>query len=121
MKNSNNERNNPNLFSMLDISAGGLVTSRQIEELADGGFKTVISIAYEAHTIDEFNGITGPFPSSMEEIKIANEFGMQAVNYNVSYTASSLYSLSTDILHMPKPIFIHCHVCALFEFSFLCH
>lgn len=97
-----------------------MVTSRQIEGLADAGFKSILSIAYEPEEIDVYNDIVGPFPSSMEEIKIAQQFGMNGVNYNVTYNVNSLYSLSTAILHMPKPIYFHCHVSEQFMTVHFC-
>jgi protein tyrosine phosphatase (PTP) superfamily phosphohydrolase (DUF442 family) len=39
---------------------------------------------------------------------------MEAVQYNASYTMMSLTALSRDIIQMPKPVYIHCHVSLMY-------
>ena len=93
-----------------DIYSGGLLTTRQIEYLAAMQFGSVVSVIYIESSMDEFNGVNGSFPSSMEEIQLSKDLGMSATYIESVYTKDSLYQISTSILRMPKPIYIHCQV-----------
>jgi len=93
----------PGLFT------GGLLTKRQIEYLATVGFGSIITLADNNSTLSEFHGIPGEYPSNLDEVRYARELGMDSQSYRVTYSVDSLYMLSISMLHMKKPIYLHCY------------
>jgi protein tyrosine phosphatase (PTP) superfamily phosphohydrolase (DUF442 family) len=93
------------LFSCV---AGGKLTERQIQYLAEGGFKSILSTLPQDEPLDSYNGMAGPFPSSAQEAEIAARFGMTAVAMDTQMTAESAQKVSDAILAMEKPIYVHC-------------
>lgn len=92
------------------LYTGGKVTSREIQYLAEAGFKSIISISPQDEVMAEFNGVEGPFPSSVEEIEIARKYGMNAMLVPADMSVESVKELSRTIIDMEKPIYVHCHV-----------
>mmetsp|Transcript_1720 Transcript_1720/g.2697 ORF Transcript_1720/g.2697 Transcript_1720/m.2697 type:complete len:378 (+) Transcript_1720:71-1204(+) len=90
------------------IYTGGRLTSRDIQYLAEGGFRSIISTLPLDDTLDTFNGMEGPFPSSEDEVQIAKEFGMDAVYFSTSFSVESVKQVSDYIMKMEKPVYIHC-------------
>jgi protein tyrosine phosphatase (PTP) superfamily phosphohydrolase (DUF442 family) len=87
---------------------GGKLTERQIQYLAEGGFKSILSTMPQAESMESYNGISGPFPSSSQEAEIAAELGMKAVAMDTQLTAASAQEVSDMILTLEKPIYVHC-------------
>ena len=72
-----------------------------------GGFKSILSIE-NVTTHDAVNdNITGVWPSSLEEIAIAEKWGMTAVLLD-GWGADFALQVSDMLIKLPKPIFLHC-------------
>lgn len=84
------------------------MTERQIEYLAEAGFKSILSTLPQSEPLDSFNGITGPFPSSEQEIEIAKRFGITAIVMSTELTTESAEKVSDTIMALEKPIYVHC-------------
>jgi hypothetical protein len=106
-----------NFLYLLIHVEGGLPTKREIEYLAAAGFGSILSIADNNETLAEYNGIEGEFLSNLDEIRYARELGMDASVHHVVYSPESIYMISTTILHLKKPIYLHCEVSSSFLFS----
>lgn len=100
-----------------DIFPGGRLTSRQITSLADGSFKSVLSIV-EFPTDDEiYNGVVGSFPSTKNELAQVASMNLVPAVYNAALTVNDVIAVSTLLESLPKPVFIHCHVRTCTSFS----
>ena len=86
------------------------MTERQIQYLAESGFKSIISTLPQDEELETFNGISGPFPSSTQEIEIAKQFGMNAIVLDTDLSVEWTLKVSDAILEMEKPIYLHCGV-----------
>mmetsp|Transcript_11137 Transcript_11137/g.18190 ORF Transcript_11137/g.18190 Transcript_11137/m.18190 type:complete len:387 (-) Transcript_11137:945-2105(-) len=92
------------------IYTGGKLTERQVEYLAEAGFKSILITLPQDEPLDSFNGMAGPFPSSAQEAEIAAKLGMTAVAMETQMTVESAMAVSDAILAMQKPIYVHCGV-----------
>lgn len=92
------------------LYTGGKLTERQVEYLAEAGFKSILSTLPQEEPLDSFNGMAGPFPSSAQEAEIAAKFDMTAVAMKTQLTVESATAVSDAILTMQKPIYVHCGV-----------
>jgi hypothetical protein len=115
------QQNSFHLSCSSDSSLGGLLTKREIEYLATAGFGSILSLADNNASMAEFNGIEGEFLSNMDEIRYARQLGMDASNHHPAYSTESVYMISIAMLHMKKPIYLHCWVRASAPFSSLPH
>lgn len=88
--------------------SGGKVTERQLQYLAEAGFKSILSTLPQSEPLDSYNGVTGPFPSSSQEGALASQLGMTAVTLVTELTPESAQEVSNAILALEKPIYIHC-------------
>lgn len=93
----------PGLFT------GGLLTTRQIEYLSLAGFGSIITLADNNSSLSQFHDIPGNYLSNIDEVKYARELGMDSQSYRITYSVESLYTLSIAMLHMKKPIYLHCY------------
>lgn len=93
-----------------NIFAGGWLTTRDISYLSEAGFKSIISTTRFDEGADEYNGMSGDYPSSMEEVELAKSLGMSAKFFSSELTVESVNAISAAIFSMPKPLYIHCHV-----------
>jgi protein tyrosine phosphatase (PTP) superfamily phosphohydrolase (DUF442 family) len=100
------------------------VTERQLQYLAEAGFKSILSTQPQPEPLDSFNNITGPFPSSQQEIDIAARLGMTGVVLDTKYSPESAQQVSDAILTLEKPVYVHCgmgYVATLFTELHLFH
>lgn len=88
--------------------AGGKVTERQLQYLAEAGFKSILSTLPQPDPLDSYNGVQGPFPSSSQEAVIAAQLGMKAIALQTEHTPESAQEVSNAILALEKPIYVHC-------------
>lgn len=108
------------------IFSGGWPTEQDIRSLANAGFKSILSTSFNKDGVEEFNGVQGTFLSCMhtsfvsieflhvvadDEVALATSLGMEAQYISASFTKASVERVSSAIHSMPKPVFIHCHVC----------
>lgn len=84
------------------------MTERQLEYLAAAGFKSILSTLPQETSLDSYNGVTGPFPSSTQEASIAFKLGMTAITIDTDLTPESAQKVSDAILALEKPIYVHC-------------
>ena len=92
------------------ILVSGRLTVRQVQGIAESGFKTMISMAEFATDDIVFNNITGDFPSSAREKEIFEAYGLDYVLAPTAYSVSDALALSKILADAAKPVFLHCFV-----------
>ena len=92
------------------MSVGGRLQEREIAYLAEAGYASILSIVTFNTTDSSFKNITGDWPSSAEEKKIANSYGLQMEYFSSTLTVDSVNIASKYLETLSKPIYVHCHV-----------
>lgn len=93
-----------------NIRVGGRLTSRQIESIAEGGYKTIISVFNFTTDDSSYNSVDDIYPSSNNEVLIGESYGLIVSVINSQLTPEYSTLISLLISESPKPIYIHCHV-----------
>ena len=92
------------------ILVGGRLTTRQVAEIAEAGFKSFVSTVNFSTSDLSFNGIDGDFPSSVKESEIISGYGLKYSLFPAALTIASVTELSDLLINLPKPVSIHCNV-----------
>eukprot|EP00466_Bigelowiella_natans_P017872 jgi/Bigna1/74664/fgenesh1_pg.30_\ len=98
------------------IVTGGRLTLRELFYLKEAGFRSIISM-FNMSATTEWKGMHGEFHSSDEQVKIATDLGMHAVNFDLGgkdfpppFSLEAVGAVSKAVESLPQPIYLHCHV-----------
>jgi protein tyrosine phosphatase (PTP) superfamily phosphohydrolase (DUF442 family) len=93
-----------------ELYTGGKVTSREIQYLSEAGFKSILSISLQEESMDVYNGVPGPFPSTKEEVELARKYNMTGMYIPADWSVESVKKVSAALIELEKPIYVHCGV-----------
>lgn len=92
------------------IRAGGRLTEREVSYIRYAGYNSYISTVNFTSRDTAYNGMEGNFPSTQEELDLAESLGMEVYGVEAELTVPYVQMISNAITSMKKPVYIHCHV-----------
>lgn len=94
------------------LLTGGRLISRHLSYLASAGVNSVVSL-FPFNATDEWEGVSGDWLSSDDEVSTCESLGMDAVYFDFgsdTFTPESVQTFSETLSQLPTPTYVHCHV-----------